>query len=44
VRQGFYSVKAFPMPRQCVGVVFENITARKQLEELVKKQRSRGSE
>lgn len=41
VEQGFYSVKAFPMPSQCVGVIFENITVRKKVEELVKKERER---
>ena len=41
VTQGYYAVKAFPMPSTCAGIVFENITLRKQLEELVKKQRSR---
>lgn len=35
--RGHYAVKAFPMPNDCVGIVFENITARKQLEELVKR-------
>lgn len=35
--KGHYSVKAFPMPNDCVGIVFENITVRKQLEEMVKK-------
>lgn len=39
VGPGHYSVKAFPMPNDCVGIVFENITVRKQLEELVKRQR-----
>lgn len=41
VEQGFYSVKAFPMPSRCVGVIFENITVRKKVEELVKKERDR---
>lgn len=36
VEPGYFSVKAFPMPRQCVGVVFENITIRKRLEEMVR--------
>jgi len=39
VGKGYYSVKAFPMPNDCVGIVFENITVRKQLEEAVKKLR-----
>ena len=41
VEQGFYSVKAFPMPSDCAGVIFENITVRKKVEELVKKERER---
>lgn len=44
VGRGYYSVKAFPMPNDCVGIVFENITVRKQLEELVKRQRKPGDE
>ncbi len=36
IERSFYSVKAFPMPHQCVGVAFENITARKKLEALLK--------
>lgn len=39
VAPGHFSVKAFPMPNDCVGIVFENITVRKQLEEMVKRQR-----
>ena len=34
--KSYYSLKAFPMPNDCVGVLFENITVRKQLEDLVK--------
>ncbi len=41
VNRGYFSVKAFPMPKDCVGVVFENITVRKQLEEMVRKLRER---
>lgn len=41
VATGYYAVKAFPIPHDCVGVVFENITVRKQVEELVKKQREK---
>lgn len=37
IGRSHYSVKAFPMPSDCVGIVFENITVRKQLEEMVKK-------
>lgn len=35
-----YSVKAFPMPNQCVGVIFENVALRKQVDELLKKHTS----
>ena len=34
--KSYYSLKAFPMPNDCVGVLFENITVRKQLEDMVK--------
>lgn len=37
MRKGAYSVKAFPLPANCVGVVFEDIAIRKQVDELVKK-------
>ncbi len=30
-----YMVKAFPLPNHCVGVVFENITERKQMERTI---------
>lgn len=36
--KSYYALKAFPMPNDCVGVLFENITLRKQLEEMVKQQ------
>ncbi|MBD1938377.1 PAS domain S-box protein [Microcoleus sp. FACHB-68] len=29
----FFSIKAFPLPDRCVGIAFENITERKQLEQ-----------
>jgi PAS domain S-box-containing protein len=29
----FFSVKVFPLPNQCIGVVFDNVTDRKQAEE-----------
>jgi PAS domain S-box-containing protein len=32
VRDGFYTLKAFPLPNHCLGLAFENITIRKQLE------------
>jgi hypothetical protein len=35
VERGYYAIKAFPMPRDCVGVAFENVTLRKRLEEIV---------
>ncbi|MGI8934498.1 MAG: PAS domain S-box protein, partial [Phormidesmis sp.] len=34
VEKGIFSVKAFPLPDRCVGIVFENITVRKQQEAL----------
>lgn len=40
VKPGHFAVKAFPMPSRCVGVVFENITLRKKLEELLRRERS----
>lgn len=33
VKKGIFSVKAFPLPRRCVGVAFENITERKRYEQ-----------
>jgi len=39
VQKGYYASKAFPMPNDCVGVLFENITLRKQLEEIIKHSR-----
>jgi PAS domain S-box-containing protein len=36
VRQGVFSVKAFPLPNNHVGVAFENITQRKQAEEALR--------
>lgn len=41
VKQGYFAVKAFPMPARCVGIVFENITLRKKLEQLLRKERNR---
>jgi len=32
----YYAIKAFPMPNDCVGIIFENITLRKQMEEMIK--------
>jgi predicted SnoaL-like aldol condensation-catalyzing enzyme len=36
VQKGYFASKAFPMPNDCVGVLFENITLRKRLEEMIK--------
>ncbi|MDP8965805.1 MAG: PAS domain S-box protein, partial [Cyanobacteriota bacterium] len=33
VAQGIFSLKAFPLPNHCIGLAFENITQRKQVEE-----------
>ena len=33
VEQGWFSVRAFPLPDDCVGVSFEDITGRKRAEE-----------
>jgi PAS domain S-box-containing protein len=33
VAPGIFSLKAFPLPNHCVGIAFENITKRKQVEE-----------
>ena len=41
IGHSYYSVKAFRMPDECVGIVFENITVRKQVEDLVKKEMGR---
>jgi hypothetical protein len=42
VGPGYFAVKAFPMPARCVGVAFENITLRKKVDELLKKERGGG--
>ncbi len=39
IEQSYFAVKAFPMPARCVGIVFENITLRKKVDELVRKER-----
>jgi PAS domain S-box-containing protein len=31
--EGIFSIKAFPLPNQCLGLAFENITQRKHVEE-----------
>jgi len=38
LRPGAYSVKAFPMPADCVAVLFEDIGLQKQIDDLVRKQ------
>lgn len=38
IEQGVFDVKAFPLPDRCVGVAFENITARKQEEAIRQEQ------
>lgn len=40
IDHSYYAVKAFPIPNNCLGVVFDNITARKKLESLVKNMHS----
>lgn len=35
VLQGYFSVKVFPLPNNCVGISFENITERKQAEKRI---------
>jgi PAS domain S-box-containing protein len=37
VLQGAFSVKAFPLPNQCVGIAFDNITERKRAEEALRR-------
>lgn len=37
LEKAYYSVKAFPMPNDCVGVIFENIGLRKQVDQMVRK-------
>ncbi|MBW4662171.1 MAG: PAS domain-containing protein [Drouetiella hepatica Uher 2000/2452] len=32
ITAGIYSLKAFPLPNRCLGLAFENITARKRIE------------
>jgi signal transduction histidine kinase len=36
LEKSYYAVKAFPMPHDCVGVLFENIALRKKVEAMVK--------
>ena len=36
VRKGYYAVKAFPMPKDCVGLTLEDITLRKKTDEMIK--------
>ncbi|MBL1177348.1 MAG: PAS domain S-box protein [Pantanalinema sp. GBBB05] len=41
VPEGIYATKAFPLPDHCVGVIFENITDRKQAEEALQQSEAR---
>lgn len=41
VSQGWFSVKAFPLPDSCVGVAFENLTQRVRAEEAVRQSEER---
>ena len=38
MQEGAYSVKAFPLPADCVGIIFEDVTLRKKVDELARKQ------
>lgn len=41
VPEGIYATKAFPLPDHCVGLIFENITDRKQAEEALQQSEAR---
>jgi PAS domain S-box-containing protein len=41
VPEGIYATKAFPLPNNCVGLVFENITDRKQAEHALQQSEAR---
>jgi PAS domain S-box-containing protein len=41
IPHGVYAIKAFPLPNHCVGLVFENITDRKQAEEALQQSEAR---
>ncbi|MDX2243601.1 MAG: PAS domain S-box protein [Leptolyngbyaceae cyanobacterium bins.302] len=41
IPQGVYATKAFPLPNQCVGLVFEDISDRKQAEEALQQSEAR---
>lgn len=41
IPHGFYAIKAFPLPNQCVGLVFENISDRKQAEDALQQSEAR---
>ncbi len=41
VQKGYFASKAFPMPNDCVGIIFENITLRKRMEEMIKHEKDR---
>ncbi len=37
IDHSFFEVKAFPLPQDCAGILFTNITGRKQMEEMIKR-------
>jgi PAS domain S-box-containing protein len=41
IPQGIYATKAFPLPNQCIGLVFEDISDRKQAEEALQQSEAR---
>ncbi|NJP09774.1 MAG: PAS domain S-box protein [Leptolyngbyaceae cyanobacterium RU_5_1] len=41
IPEGVFATKAFPLPNQCVGLIFENITERKQAEEALQHSEAR---
>src|SRR4029077_17147890 len=41
IKQGIFYLRAFPLPDDCVGVIFENITQRRQTEEALAKSEER---
>lgn len=41
IPHGVYAIKAFPLPNQCVGLVFENISDRKQAEDALQQSEAR---
>lgn len=39
--EGFFAIKAFPLPNQCVGFAFENVTERRQTEAALQQSEAR---